>query len=108
MTTTVITGHSMKSGDFDGDQMGVATNWSGWLDAASQRFNPGVKDLRDKLDKALTALAGDATTQGDPGNPAKLAQYQSALSEYNLYRSAQASTVKALSDGQKDNIRKLD
>jgi type III secretion protein F len=107
--STIITGTSQVKGNFDGEAAtGNATTWYGWLDMASERFNPGVADLRAKLDAALTALAGDSTTQGDPGNPAKLARYQSALSEYNLYRSAQASTVKALADGLKENVRKLD
>jgi type III secretion protein F len=108
----LITGTSMVYGNFDGDGAGLgnAVNWNGWLDMASGRFNAGVNDLRAKLDGALHALAGDGTpgNNGDPGNPAKLAQYQSTLTEYNLYRMAQSSTVKSLADLQKQNIRNLD
>ncbi|WP_019101639.1 type III secretion system needle complex protein, partial [Chromobacterium haemolyticum] len=35
---------------------------------------------------------------GNPSNPQLLADYQSKLSEYNLYRNAQSNTVKVFKD----------
>ena len=84
-------------------------NWNGWLDVHSERFDGGVADLKAKLDQAFLDLAGDGTpaNPGDPSNPAKLAAYQTALSEYNLYRMLQSNSSKNLADMQKQNARNL-
>ncbi|ENB2031371.1 type III secretion system needle complex protein [Salmonella enterica] len=67
-------------------------NWSGYLDGVSATFDNGVDDLQAQVTKALTDLAAK------PSDPALLAQYQSKLSEYNLYRNAQSNTVKVFKD----------
>ena len=59
---------------------GSGANWNGWLDAHSASFNAGVDDLKAKLEDAFNDLSGD------PSSPALLAAYQTALSEYNMYR----------------------
>ena len=66
--------------------------WSGYLDDVSLTFDKGVNDLQKQIDEALAALAKR------PSDPALLAQYQSKLSEYNLYRNAQSNTVKVFKD----------
>ncbi|HHR6406897.1 TPA: type III secretion system needle complex protein [Providencia alcalifaciens] len=66
--------------------------WSGYLDDVSLTFDKGVKDLQGQIDEALKKLAER------PSDPALLAQYQSKLSEYNLYRNAQSNTVKVFKD----------
>ncbi|CAG9435562.1 type III secretion system needle complex protein [Providencia alcalifaciens] len=66
--------------------------WSGYLDDVSLTFDQGVKDLQGQIDEALKNLAAR------PSDPALLAQYQSKLSEYNLYRNAQSNTVKVFKD----------
>ncbi|EUD04243.1 type III secretion system needle complex protein [Providencia alcalifaciens] len=66
--------------------------WSGYLDDVSLTFDQGVKDLQGQIDEALKKLSER------PSDPALLAQYQSKLSEYNLYRNAQSNTVKVFKD----------
>ncbi|MTC48414.1 type III secretion system needle complex protein (plasmid) [Providencia sp. PROV188] len=66
--------------------------WSGYLDDVSLTFDQGVKDLQKQIDEALKNLATR------PSDPELLAQYQSKLSEYNLYRNAQSNTVKVFKD----------
>ncbi|ETT01152.1 MULTISPECIES: type III secretion system needle complex protein [Providencia] len=66
--------------------------WSGYLDDVSLTFDKGVNDLQKQIDEALAELAKR------PSDPALLAQYQSKLSEYNLYRNAQSNTVKVFKD----------
>lgn len=63
-----------------------------FIEQMSNNFDVGVKSLQEKLTEALTAL------QKDPSDPALLAQYQSALSSYTLYRNAQSNVVKAFRD----------
>lgn len=48
--------------------------------------------LTNKLKKALEDLATN------PSDPKFLAEYQSALAEYTLYRNAQSNVVKAYKD----------
>ena len=91
---------------FDGDVVDPAERW-GWLGDHSDRFDAGVTKLKVELDKAFKALAGDDTTEGDPTNPAKLADYQTALSGYTTYRTLQSNSAKSLSDMQKQNARNL-
>ncbi|XXB84012.1 type III secretion system needle complex protein [Chromobacterium sp. CV08] len=66
--------------------------WSGYLDEQSAKFDEGVKDMHKQVEDALAAL------KDKPSDPQLLAQYQSKLSEYNLYRNAQSNTVKAFKD----------
>jgi len=66
--------------------------WNGYLTELSSSFDKGVQDLRTRLKDAETALATS------PSDPTSLAQYQAAMSEYNLYRNAQTSAVKAMKD----------
>ncbi|EDF7616834.1 type III secretion system needle complex protein [Salmonella enterica] len=70
----------------------MATPWSGYLDEVSATFDTGVQDLQTQVTTALADLAKK------PSDPALLAQYQSKLSEYNLYRSVQSNTVKVFKD----------
>ena len=86
---------------WDGDPEGVSSNWNGWLDVHSENFDGPVADLRADLNEAFDALTLD------PSNPAKLARYQTALSEYNLYRMLQSNSSKNLADMQKQNARTL-
>lgn len=71
----------------------VDTGDSGrFIEQTSNNFDIGVQSLQDKLTQALAEL------QHDPSDPALLAQYQSALSSYTLYRNAQSNVVKAFRD----------
>lgn len=67
-------------------------DWNGYLDAVSYKFDTGVKTLGEDVVAALDALAAC------PSDPSLLAQYQSKLSEYNIYRNAQSNTVKVYKD----------
>ncbi|WP_315387233.1 EscF/YscF/HrpA family type III secretion system needle major subunit [uncultured Stenotrophomonas sp.] len=92
---------------FDGDVVDPAESW-GWLGDHSDRFDKGVEKLKEELDKAFKALAGDENgVGGDPTNPAHLANYQTALSGYTTYRTLQSNSAKSLSDMQKQNARNL-
>lgn len=64
----------------------------GYISNMSGGFETGTQDLQKSLDEALDTL------QNDPSNPANLAKYQSALSEYTLYRNAQSNVVKSFRD----------
>ena len=55
-------------------------------------FDQGVDDLNQQVEKALEDLATN------PSDPKFLAEYQSALAEYTLYRNAQSNVVKAYKD----------
>ncbi|VED34036.1 type III secretion system protein [Escherichia coli] len=57
-----------------------------------QQFDQGVDDLNQQVEKALEDLATN------PSDPKFLAEYQSALAEYTLYRNAQSNVVKAYKD----------
>lgn len=100
MSNTPVTAATSLN-TFDGDPEGISSNWNGWLDVHSEKFDGPVADLRADLNEAF-----DALTQ-DPSNPAKLARYQTALSEYNLYRMLQSNSSKNLADMQKQNARNL-
>lgn len=69
-----------------------ATEGPGFLSTLSGRFDAGVTKLNDELSKALDNLTVD------PSNPQLLAEYQSRLSEYTLYRNAQSNVVKVYKD----------
>ncbi len=84
-----------------GSSAGDAANWDGWMSHHSNQFNAGVDDLKKKLEAAFSELASD------PSSPEKLAQYQSALSEYNMYRMLQSNSTKNLSDQSKSVVRNL-
>ncbi|WP_447786149.1 EscF/YscF/HrpA family type III secretion system needle major subunit [Stenotrophomonas bentonitica] len=105
-TLNVGTKPATPDDDFDGDIQGPS--W-GWLGDHSDKFDAGVAGLKKALDKAFLALAGDGTDEhpGDPTNPAKLAEYQTALSGYTTYRTLQSNSAKSLSDMQKQNARNL-
>ena len=82
----------------------------GWLGDHSDRFDHGVTTLKEQLDEAFKALAGDGEeggVEGDPTNPAFLAKYQTALSGYTTYRTLQSNSAKSLSDMQKQSARNL-
>ncbi|PTU66869.1 EscF/YscF/HrpA family type III secretion system needle major subunit [Chromobacterium sp. Panama] len=65
----------------------------GWtLSELSKTFDTGTSTLQKELSKALGKL------NSNPSNPQLLADYQSKLSEYNLYRNAQSNTVKVFKD----------
>lgn len=66
--------------------------YSGYLNSMSHAFDTGVSDLHTQLSDSLTKL------EANPSDPTVLAAYQGALSEYNLYRNAQTSAVKAMKD----------
>ncbi|EDJ8986959.1 TPA: type III secretion system needle complex protein [Salmonella enterica] len=68
------------------------SEYNGYIDRLSQRFNDGVTTLQKDVDLVLEKLASE------PTNPSYLAEYQSKLSEYNLYRNAQSNVVKAYKD----------
>jgi len=67
----------------------------------SKEFDTGVNNLKAKLEDAFDTL------KGDPGNPVYLGAYQSALSEYNMYRMLQSNSTKSLTDQSKSVIRNL-
>ncbi|EFV8084968.1 type III secretion system needle complex protein [Shigella dysenteriae] len=62
------------------------------LSSLSETFDDGTQTLQGQLTVALNALAEN------PSNPQLLAEYQSKLSEYTLYRNAQSNTVKVIKD----------
>ncbi|EFG6401603.1 type III secretion system needle complex protein [Escherichia coli] len=62
------------------------------LSSLSETFDDGTQTLQVELTSALDALARN------PSNPQLLAEYQSKLSEYTLYRNAQSNTVKVIKD----------
>ncbi|MDS1497807.1 type III secretion system needle complex protein (plasmid) [Shigella dysenteriae] len=66
------------------------TDWT--LSSLSKTFDDGTQKLQGELTSALDALAKN------PSNPQLLAEYQSKLSEYTLYRNAQSNTVKVIKD----------
>lgn len=80
---------------------GDGSNWGGWMSEHAQAFDAGVSDLKAKLDEAFAEL------KADPGNPILLGKYQSALSEYNMYRMLQSNSTKSLTDQSKSVIRNL-
>ncbi|EKR7174329.1 TPA: type III secretion system needle complex protein [Escherichia coli] len=67
-------------------------DWNGYIMDISKQFDQGVDDLNQQVEKALEDLATN------PSDPKFLAEYQSALDEYTLYRNAQSNVVKAYKD----------
>lgn len=67
-------------------------SWLGYIMTVSNQFDTGVGDLNKQVDDALKNLSTN------PSDPSYLAAYQSALSEYTLYRNAQSNVVKAYKD----------
>ena len=67
-------------------------DWNGYIMDISKQFDQGVDDLNQQVEKALEDLATN------PSDPKFLAEYQSALAEYPLYRNAQSNVVKAYKD----------
>ncbi|AZN35913.1 type III secretion system needle complex protein [Iodobacter ciconiae] len=67
-------------------------SWDGELTNLSNRFDDGVELLDKKMKAALKDVIDN------PGKASNLAAYQSALSEYNLYRNAQSNVVKVYKD----------
>ncbi|MDH2895825.1 MULTISPECIES: type III secretion system needle filament subunit SctF [Rahnella] len=63
-----------------------------YLDEVSAGFEAGAKSMMEELKTAEAAL------KNDPSDPAVLANYQSKLQQYTLFRNAQTSTVKAYKD----------
>ena len=63
-----------------------------FLGAQAQAFETGAAGLKTKLDAALTALHGDASSL------TLLAAYQAAFSSYNIFRNAATNTVKGFKE----------
>lgn len=77
---------------YDSDATPITPNGTGFLMDVSEEFRAGSKSTNAALKAALAAL------KNNPSDPALLAEYQSALSQYTLYRSAQSAIVKAYKD----------
>ncbi|WP_407973164.1 type III secretion system needle filament subunit SctF (plasmid) [Burkholderia pyrrocinia] len=69
-----------------------STLTGGYLTNLGTGFDAGVGELNSELSAALSTL------QTSPSDPTYLAQYQEIMSDYNLYRNAQTSSVKAMKD----------
>ena len=67
-------------------------SYSGYIDDIKTKFDTGVQDLSEQVEKALEELSKN------PSDPSLLATYQSKLSEYTLYRNAQSNIIKAYKD----------
>lgn len=63
-----------------------------YLDGVSAGFEDGASTMITQLKKAEEEL------KADPSDPAVLANYQSKLQQYTLFRNAQTSTVKVYKD----------
>ncbi|MEH4929665.1 type III secretion system needle filament subunit SctF [Enterobacter cloacae] len=63
-----------------------------FLETKTSNFEAGAKKMMEQLKNAEQAL------EKDPSDPSVLANYQSKLQQYTLFRSAQTSTVKAYKD----------
>lgn len=63
-----------------------------FLDNVTQNFEDGAEAMMKELKEA------EAKLQADPSDPAVLANYQSKLQQYTLFRNAQSNTVKAYKD----------
>lgn len=63
-----------------------------YIDKIREQFDKGVGSLAEDVKVALEELTKN------PSDPALLANYQSKLSEYTLYRNAQSNIVKAYKD----------
>jgi type III secretion protein F len=65
----------------------------------TRKFNDGAEDLNLKVQTLLQEVIDDPSSSGN------LALYQSALSAYTLYRSAQTNTAKAEKEVSAGTIR---
>lgn len=63
-----------------------------FLSSMGAGFETGAGNMMAALNQAEVAL------QGDPSSPSTLANYQTKLEEYTLFRNAQTSAVKAFKD----------
>lgn len=63
-----------------------------YLDEVSAGFEAGAATMMEELKTAEAAL------KADPSDPSVLADYQSKLQQYTLFRNAQTSTVKVYKD----------
>lgn len=63
-----------------------------YLDGVSAGFEKGATSMMAELKTAEDKL------KKDPSDPSVLANYQSKLQQYTLFRNAQTSTVKAYKD----------
>lgn len=100
MSTPIAAANPPVWGD-PSDGTGSGAAWDGWMSNHSNQFNSGVNDLKAKLEAAFADLSHD------PSSPEMLAQYQSALSEYNMYRMLQSNSTKSLTDQSKSVVRNL-
>ncbi|WP_304598564.1 type III secretion system needle filament subunit SctF [Glaciimonas sp. PCH181] len=87
MTNTVTPSSTIPPGSDVETEVG-----NGFLMELSEAFRDQSKNLNIALQSALEKL------KNNPSDPAALAEYQSALSQYTLYRNAQSSVVKAYKD----------
>lgn len=84
-----------------GGGAGDAARWKDWLQLHSQGFDWGVQDLKAKLDAAFREVVQK------PSDPTALANYQTALASYSMFRTLQSNSAKSLADMQKQNARNL-
>jgi len=103
MTDATLLPIKPNAGWEDPGNGGDATKWAGWMSNHSAMYDEGVKDLKAKMTKILEELG----KEGNASDPAMLASYQAALSEYNMYRMLQSNSTKSLSDQSKSVIRNL-
>lgn len=68
------------------------TTYHGYLEKISEAFDSGVSSLSNDL------LQAQADLSNNPSDPTYLTAYQKVMSEYNLYRNAQSSSVKSMKD----------
>lgn len=92
-----------KLGWEDPGDGGDGNKWKGWMSNHSGMFDEGVNHLKARMSEILKELGED----GNASDPAMLANYQAALSEYNMYRMLQSNSTKSLSDQSKSVIRNL-
>ena len=103
MTDAHILPIRTRGGWEDPGEGGDPALWKGWMSNHSRMFDDGVTDLKAKMADILKELGED----GNASDPAMLASYQAALSEYNMYRMLQSNSTKSLSDQSKSVIRNL-
>lgn len=81
---TTITS-TMRKDDFELEE-------TGFLTGEAKEMIEGVKQAKEQLERVKKEL------KENPSDPSVLAGYQTALSEYNLYRNAQSNMIKAYKD----------
>lgn len=69
---------------------GLGLQDNGWLKSIGDSFDKGARQKNRDMETAHEKLASNTS------NAAYLADYQKALSEYNLYRTAQSSSVSVI------------